>query len=136
MPQWAETLVWVAGAVAAVGIIWTKMVRPLVRAVSLAERMLPLIADLTKQFEDQPGAFAVLNEIAAQFRTDSGSSLRDQVNLLVTAAHDTKVAAEVLAVGVEAVKQLAAQDRADATRRQRQIEDLAAKIADKQERPP
>lgn len=82
MPQWAETLGWIAGALVAAGIVWTKLVRPLLRFASLAERMVPLLVDLTKQFEDAPGAFAVLDEVAAQFRTNSGSSLRDVVNRL------------------------------------------------------
>jgi hypothetical protein len=128
MPHWAQTVTWVLATLVAVAGVWVKVVRPLAELVVLHRRVEPLLKAMVNRFEGSPEVFSILKEIADQFRTDSGSSLRDAVDKLVTVAHENKVAAEVLAVGVEAVKQLAVLDRADATHRQRQIEELSAKV--------
>jgi hypothetical protein len=143
MPPWAETLGWIAGAVVAAGVLWTKVVSPLAELLVLHRRVEPSLKKIADQFGGgKEDLFSVLSDIGDQFKTDSGSSLRDEVNklsaasshmlisvaALVLAAHENKVAAEVLKVGVEAVKELAVLDRRDATTRQRQVEDLAARV--------
>jgi hypothetical protein len=114
-------LLTVAAVITAVGIIWVKMLRPVwlkaVRPISrlavLADEAIPLLRELIAAFrETPPGAFAVLDEIARQFRTDSGSSLLDIVNRIDAAAKENSTVAEVLAAKVEAVKRLTADDRA------------------------
>lgn len=111
LPQWAQILLSIAAIVTALGVIWTKVVRPLLRFSHSAEEMIPMLRALTLTFRDTPNAFAVLDEIVAQFRTDSGSSLRDVVNRLEDAARANHQSGEVLKVGVESAKQLADQDR-------------------------
>lgn len=112
MPVWVQVMVGIAAAAVASGIIWKKVVQPVARLITLMDKALPLLIQLVEQFEDTPHAFAVLNEIIHEFRTNSGSSLRDCVNRLEAAARENKAASEVLAVNVEAARQLAAQDRA------------------------
>lgn len=112
MPEWAQIVGGMATLVVAVGILWTKVLRPGVRAAAAAEQILPLLRELAAQLSTSPNSFAILKEIIAQFRTDSGSSLRDAVDGLTAAATENKIAAEVLKVNVGAVKELAAQDRA------------------------
>ena len=70
---WVQYVLWAAAFVAAIAVIWAKVFRPMMNLVSAA---------------------AVLQEIVKQFRTDSGSSLRDVVNRLEESA---KVAAAALA---------------------------------------
>jgi hypothetical protein len=111
MPPWVAYIVGAAALIAAVGVIWNKLVKPLAKMIALAEKMLPLLAVLTDVFKDDPDALKVLNEIAAQFKADSGSSLRDVVNRLEVAAQKQEANAEGLKIGVETVKQVAGLDR-------------------------
>src|SRR5687768_13413220 len=53
--------------------------------------------------------FEMLSEIAAQFRTDSGSSLRDLMNRLDDAAANNRAAAEDMRINVRILKSLADQ---------------------------
>lgn len=102
--------------------LWKKILRPGARLVTSVEEMLPLLRELTTEFKNTPHAFAILDDIIAQFRTDSGSSLRDVVDRLESAATVNREAVEraaiatqstehVLAVALETVRQLAQQDR-------------------------
>lgn len=116
MPVWIQVLVALAAFVTAVGVLWTRVLRPVARGLAHAERMVPLLQELTEQLHDTPNSFAILKEIIAQFRTDSGSSLRDAINRIEAAANDNRVAAQVLSVNLEATKQLAAQDRSQIAR--------------------
>lgn len=111
MPTWAQVLIAAAAVVTAIGVLWSKVLRPGMKAASAAEEMLPLLRDLTRVFRGTPGVFEVLDQIVAQFRTDSGSSLRDVVNRLEVAADDSREAGETLKVGVEAARILADRDR-------------------------
>lgn len=104
--------------VTALGVIWKKVIQPLARFITLTEEMLPLLRNLTTAFKDTPHAFEVLDEIVGQFRTDSGSSLKDQVNRLEAAAERQEIAAQKaeanadhLKVGVASQKELAEDDR-------------------------
>lgn len=108
----------------ALGVLWTKAIRPLslflYKFIQAQQEMLPLLQNLTEVFKDNPNAFNVLDEIVAQFRTDSGSSLRDAVNRIEEAskaaklvADEARIAAEELKIGVAATKQLTEMDRAE-----------------------
>jgi hypothetical protein len=127
MPSWVQWLIGAAAVVTACGVLWTKAVRPMARLIAAADEMLPLLRDLTRYLKDSPDAFKILGEIVAEFRTDSGSSLRDVVNRLDRAAMENRIAAEVLAEKVEAVKILAREDRAGAARIVAMLELLVAK---------
>lgn len=116
MPTWMTILIGAAAVVTAVGVLWTKVLRPAGRAIGQAERMVPLLQDLTTQLADVPDSFAILKQIIAQFRTDSGSSLRDVVNRIEKAAIENQTAAQVLSVNLDATKRLAEQDRAQIAR--------------------
>lgn len=124
MPAWTQYILGTAGLLIAVGVLWTKAIRPLglfvYKFIKAQQEMLPLLQQLTEAFRDSPNAFKVLDEIVAQFRTDSGSSLRDVVNRIEDAtkvasvvAKEAKLAAEELKIGVAATKQLTEMDRAE-----------------------
>jgi hypothetical protein len=75
-------VVGIAAFVVAAGIIWTKLLRPAARLIVLGESLLPLLQNMVEHLGHTSEPFSVLNEIVAEFRTDSGSSLRDVVNRL------------------------------------------------------
>jgi hypothetical protein len=111
MPLWAQIIIWIAAVIVACGVIWTKVLKPGAKLIALMDKALPLLRDMTHQFEHAPNAFKILQEIVAEFRTDSGSSLKDVVNSLAESARANKVAVEVLKVNAEAIRLLAKQDR-------------------------
>lgn len=125
MPVWGQVILAMSSIIIAVGVIWTRLLRPAVKLMSTAERILPVVSELTEQFHNAPEAFSVLADIAAQFHTDSGTTLRDVVNRLEIAADqnqklikqvaeamlEQQTAAKVLQQNVEVAKRLAEQDR-------------------------
>lgn len=127
MPIWAQVIVSISILVVAVGVLWKKVLKPMAKLVALLDKSLPVLKELVIRFEDQPHAFKILNEVAAQFRTDSGSSLRDVVNRLEQAANENKSSAIRLGVNLEGERKLAEQNR-EAMRR---LADLVNKISRK-----
>lgn len=111
MPAWTQYILGAAALLIAFGVLWTKGIRPLARFIATAEKMIPLMVNLNQALGATPQAFNVLDEIVAQFRTDSGSSLKDQVNRLEIAAERQEANAEHLKVGVASQKELAEDDR-------------------------
>jgi len=123
LPVWAQWIIGAAALAIACGVLWSKVFKPMVKFAADAEEMLPLLRELTATFRDTPHAFAVLDEIITEFRSDSGSTLKDALNRLEAAAEDNaRIAqantaqAQLLAVGVEAAKQLAERDRQEVQR--------------------
>lgn len=94
--------------VVAVVLFWYFGLRPLIAQMKAA---FPMLQKLGEQFDNSPDAFKVLKEIQEEFRTNSGSSLRDVVNRLEEASNQSAHAAEYLKVGVEASRLLAKEDR-------------------------
>ena len=118
MPAWATYIVTAAAVVTAVIVLWVKLIRPLAHLITMTGKLLPLVTVLTETFEEHPDAFKVLAEIAAEFRTNDGSSLKDAVDRIEEAstqarlvALEAKQAADELKVGVEARRLMAEQDR-------------------------
>lgn len=116
MAGWLQVVIGVAAALTATVTIWRTLIKPMAELIVLQQRALPMLRDLTQVFATVPKPFDVLAEIVAEFRTDSGSSLRDVVNRLDAAASANAAAAEILKVQVEAARQLAVQDREQTTR--------------------
>lgn len=131
-----------AAVIVGAGTIWSKAIRPVLKAAATADEMLPLLNDLTREFKGTVHAFAVLDQIIAQFRNDSGSSLRDVIDGLTKASHenalfvqeliaaagDNRAAALVLEANVEAVKRLSASDRASQAMLMTEVEKLVARV--------
>lgn len=116
IPTWlaiAAAAAAVVGAIAIVGAKLRQMFKAIAKFVKAVNTMVPMVQRLTTTFADSPRAFGVLDDIARQFGTDSGSSLRDAIDRLETTAAENREAAALLKVGVEASRQLAVQDRAD-----------------------
>lgn len=109
--MWAQWLVLITVVVGVVIAFYQKVVRPAAKLITTSEEAVPLLKELTLVFRGKPDTFKVLDEIAAQFRTDSGTTLRDVVNRLEDAANHNKQSGELLKVGVEASRLLAEQDR-------------------------
>lgn len=111
MPAWIQYLFWAAGVITALGIIlgvpaivWKKVIRPGADLVHQMDEMLPLMETLVKEFKQKPQMFSVLREIAAQFQTDSGSSLRDLANRLEETSKLNQENIEILKSGLEVLR--------------------------------
>lgn len=128
MPQWTAYVVGTAVLIAAIGTIWTKVVHPLIKFTKTADEMVGVLRDLTVTFKDTPHAFDVLEEIVGQFRTDSGSSLRDAVDRLDRAAEVQARAADALRVRSLATSDLAADDRVQLAHVLAQLELVASRV--------
>lgn len=128
LPGWVQVVIALAAFSTACATLWKTVVNPIRKAGNRAEEMLPLLVVLTETFSDWPMALKVLREMASQFKTDSGSSLRDVVNRLEAMAASTARGAETLAIGVEAAKQLAQRDREEVTRLLVQIDRITVKV--------
>lgn len=115
MPTWIAYILGAAALVTALGVLWKKVVQPalnFVVAFVVAEReMLPLLQELTEVFKDTPHAFAVLDELVSQVRTNDGSSLRDAINRIEAASDKAAALSESLKIGVKAAELLAGIDR-------------------------
>jgi hypothetical protein len=130
MPPWAQYIIGASLLVPAAGVLWARLLRPLIRLHSDMEEAVPVMRDLVEQLGGTPDVFDVLAEIASQFRTDSGSSLRDVVNRLEEAAVESKRANEVLTTNVAVVKELSALDREQLSRLLRTLDRLEDKMGE------
>lgn len=118
IPIWGQYILGLAAILTALTVIWKYLLKPTLQFYGTAEKGVPLVRKLVETFESNPEAFDVLEKIAAEFRTDSGSSLKDQINRLEEAAIRQEAAAakaeanaDHLKIGVETQKQLAEDDR-------------------------
>lgn len=128
MPVWAQWALGIAAVLTAASTIWRLFLKPMASLISLQEAALPLLRDIVRVFGNNPNVFDVLSEIAKEFRTDSGSSLRDVVNRLEHAATANTAASQVLRVEVEASRQLAVQDREQLQRLILSLDRITVKI--------
>lgn len=96
MNIWVQIILTAAALTGAIGVLWSKVFRPLFKFINIVEETLPVLRNLTLTFQDDPTVFKVLDSIADEFRTNSGSSLRDVVNRLETAADASALAIEKL----------------------------------------
>lgn len=90
-------LIEISAAIGAVAVIWTKVLRPiwrfLKRTDSLADDLRlygPILLDLAK-------LAPIITAIAREFRSDSGSTLKDQLNKLEATTARLESAAELVA---------------------------------------
>lgn len=104
MPTWVQFILGAAMVVTAMGVLWQKVVKPAFRLAQAADELVPLLADFTEAFKGTPQVFLILNEIAKEFRTDSGTTLRDIVNRL-------EALLDALTLAAEADRHLSADDR-------------------------
>lgn len=111
IPVWGAWLLGLVAILTACGYLIKKIIVPAFRFARSVDEALPPLRLLAEVFAGEPNLVKVIHAIANQFKTDSGSSLRDVVNRLEQAAIDNKQAAGVLAIGVESSKQMADVDR-------------------------
>lgn len=94
MPESAQWLITAAAAVTAIGLLIKKVIIPGYRGVGALEDALPVFREFTETFKGNTDVFVVIKDIAQQFRTDSGSSLRDAVDQLGRYAERNRLSAE------------------------------------------
>lgn len=111
IPDFLQIMLWIAGGLTAFGVIFYKGLRPLSRFITETERSVPVLQDLTNKLTD-PNLVSVIVDMAKQFQTDSGSSLRDVVNRLEKNSNEIGAALDLLRVSTEGSRQLADSDRA------------------------
>jgi hypothetical protein len=95
VPESAQWFITAAAVVTAIGLLVKKVIIPGYKGVGAIEDALPVLREVVTTFGGKGGALSVLGEISAQFRTDSGSSLKDSVDALCLAAEKAVEAAEV-----------------------------------------
>jgi hypothetical protein len=105
MPGWLQ--VFVVAALSAVvalqlAILFDLRSRPNPADEAVHADILTLLRELSAVFREWPDAFGVLDEIVAQFRTNTGHSMRDLLDRLEKAATVAATAAEVSATAAEA----------------------------------
>lgn len=117
----AETILLMSALIIALGVIFAALrkARMFFRKI---DRLGSLLEDMTEHFGNAPDAFKILQDIIAQFRTNSGSSLKDQMDALTGSiasltdvARSNKVASIVLENQIDAIKEIAKMDRDQAT---------------------
>ena len=118
MPAWALIITGLAAVIVAVGVIWTKAVKPAAKLITKADQALPVMAAMTDVFAGDTDIFLVIRAMAAEFRSDSGSTLRDVVNRLEQAAEANSASnvrlietTDRLRVSSESIRELARDDR-------------------------
>lgn len=111
----AEDLLLISAIVVAIGILFGA-VRRIMKFIAVIERLVPLLGDVVNQLSSTPDAFKILKEIIAEFRTNSGSSLRDAINQLTRIADDNKKATAQLEVKIETVRLVAVEEHEEAVK--------------------
>lgn len=111
MPTWLIIATSIMGAIIALSTVWSKVLKPLALGISAVERAVPVMKVLTDTFGEDATTIRVLKDIAAEFRTDSGQSLRDLANRLEDSANENRSAVHLLQVRLEAMKEMAVRDR-------------------------
>ncbi len=89
------------------------------------DELLTLVRELSAVFREWPDAFGVLDEIVAQFRTNTGHSMRDLLDRLERAATVAATASEALAAAVSHLSTVVTLGAATGLR----IEEAAAGVA-------
>lgn len=111
METWQKYILGIAGILVAVGIIWRQFLKPTLDFYVTAKQLVPLLKKINDVFGGDPNALHVLYDIKKQFTTDSGSSLKDQINRLEVLSKKQEANAELLKVGVASQEALARDDR-------------------------
>ena len=111
MEAWQKFILGAAALLIAGGVIWRQFLKPTLDFYVTAKQLVPLLKKINDVFGGDPNALHVLYEIKKQFTTDSGSSLKDQINRLELAAEKQEANAEHLKVGVASQEALARDDR-------------------------
>lgn len=131
--QWIGAI---TAAFVALGAFWAKVIRPSAKLVTEIDRSLPVMRALTDKLQDT-NVIDVIVSIANQFKTDSGSSLRDVVNRLEDAAienklsvDDAKAVVDVVRIAQEANRLLTEGDRVQIARLVVLLDALQVQIAE------
>lgn len=118
-PPWVSLIIAASALLTAVAIVWRLLVKPMFRLIKTGEQVIPLMNNLIDAMSETKTPFSVLDDIIAQFRTNSGSSLKDAINRLEAAITDLH------SMG-QSAKSMADADRARVAAMSVQLEDLNA----------
>lgn len=129
MPIWLQ--VFVVAALSAIvvlqlAVLFVLRSRPNTAEQAVHAEILTLLRELSAVFRGWPDAFGVLDEIVAQFRTNTGHSMRDLLDRLEQAATIAATSAEASAAAVSHLSTLVTLGAATGLR----IEEHAEGVAD------
>jgi hypothetical protein len=128
LQHWIQIVLGAAGLVLALGVIWNKILHPVIKFVGLLDVMRPLLQEFVKVFRDRPEAFNILGEIVTAFPAVSGSSLPDVIKRIDQGIETSRIAADVLKVGLEADRKLAQRDREELRSLLLHVDRVAVKV--------
>lgn len=128
MPAWVQLILGVAALLTAIGVIWTKGLKPLLIGANRAEEMYRMQERFHTTFKDAPELLTVMREIAKQFRNNDGSSLRDVVDRIDKASTTAFDAAHVLEIQAEVERKLDERDRQQVRRIEVLLDRLERKV--------
>lgn len=127
IPAVLQIILWIAAGLTALGVIYVKGLRPLARFIAETERSVPVLRSVTDQLND-PVLVAVIVDMARQFKSDSGSTLRDSVNRLEASADKNERVIDGLSKTVDGYQQQIAHLLVELGRLQGQTEHNTGRI--------
>lgn len=84
MPEWMQWLAWVSASMVAVGVIWTKGVRPLARTIRYGVRA----------WDELSEVLPIVRAMATEFEPNDGTSLRDSIDTIARIVGENQRALE------------------------------------------
>jgi len=110
VPAWAIVIVTSATTVTALSVLIRQVIKPGAKAITLIEELIPPAKVIAKEFSDNPEALSVVYDMSQQFKSDSGSTLKDAMNrqelMLETAAKTLDALGKTVALLTEGAERL------------------------------
>lgn len=100
IPAFLQIMLWVAAGLTALGVIFYKGIRPVSRFITETEQTVPILREITEKLND-PKLIDVIVAIAKEFQSNSGTSLRDVINRIETAAVEAKKVTDRLTATID-----------------------------------
>jgi hypothetical protein len=125
-PLWVNSVIVVGVICTTVTAVWRLVLSPISKLIALGADLRPILIELRDEMGATEEPFAVLDEIVAQFRTDSGSSLRDVINRVEAALTGATVQITSVQASADSAKMQADADRQRVAQVTIQVEELTA----------
>lgn len=110
-PEIVNWILGTAAVIAALTVIWKQAVLPGVQRIATEQVTRPVLDRIVEVFRDNLNHMEVLDDIAHEFKTNSGSSLKDAMNRLERAAEQNEMAVAALQTQAEAQRIQLAENR-------------------------
>lgn len=132
LPTWAGAVIAFSAVLTAFGVFWRLVLKPGFRLARLLSDLNPLLVNVVEAMHDTSQPFTVLDEIVHQFRTNSGSSLRDVIDRLEAASKLSTDALALVAATLKANTAITDDDRVRLARLTNDIAELTSWRKDRQ----